>query len=89
MVQKGASTLFQVQVEWSEKAPSLVTWEEVLDLHRRFPTHASWGQAAFQGRGSVRTISTGACRRKAARGRRADATVGRPTTEKPSTVKLG
>lgn len=34
-LQKGSSSLFQIQVQWSGYPPSLVTWEEVHDLKRR------------------------------------------------------
>lgn len=54
MICKGSSTLFQIQVQWSRLPSMLTTWEEVVDLRRRFPQSAAWGQAAFQGGENVR-----------------------------------
>jgi len=53
-LQKGSSSLFQVQVQWSHLPESMTTWEEVSDLRRRYPTSPVWGQAGFQGGASVR-----------------------------------
>ncbi|XP_066317156.1 uncharacterized protein [Miscanthus floridulus] len=82
MIQKGASTLSQIQVRWSEQAPTLLTWEEATDLRRRFPNHSAWGQPAFQGRGNVRNGKGKARKRRAV-------TIGRPTTEKLAAVSVG
>ena len=54
MVKKGASNLSQIKVQWSRLPASLATWEEASDLRHRFPTCATWGQAAFRGEGNVR-----------------------------------
>jgi hypothetical protein len=35
---------------------SLTTWEEAIDLRRRYPTSPAWGQAGFQGGGNVRIV---------------------------------
>jgi hypothetical protein len=74
MVKRGASTISQIQVKWQLREAGLITWEEVFDLRRRFPNHTAWGQAAFQGRGTVRAKA------KAFRVRRR-ATVGRLAIE--------
>lgn len=78
VVQKGASMISQIQVWWSACSPSLLTWEEAEDLHRRFPKSPAWGQAGFQGRGNVR-----ATKRKVRR-LKPDA---RPTTEVKSNAR--
>ncbi|XP_073357838.1 uncharacterized protein [Aegilops tauschii subsp. strangulata] len=36
-------------VRWSELPPSLATWEDPVELRRRFPSTTAWGQAATQG----------------------------------------
>ena len=82
MIQKGASTLSQIQVRWSEQAPTLLTWEEATDLRRRFPNHAAWGQPAFQGRGNVRNGKGKARKWRVV-------TIGRPTMEKLAAVCVG
>lgn len=51
MIQKGASSVAQVQVHWSSLPASMTTWEEVQDLRRRFPTSPTWGQAVCQEEG--------------------------------------
>ncbi|CAN6326944.1 unnamed protein product [Urochloa humidicola] len=52
--QNGGSTATRVLVQWN--VPSqMQTWEDVQDLHRRFPTASAWGQADFQG---GRTVTT-------------------------------
>jgi hypothetical protein len=54
MVQKGATMLSQIKVQWSGLSASLTTWEEASDLRWHFPSCAAWGQAAFRGWGNVR-----------------------------------
>lgn len=48
MVRKGSSSLFQVQVLWSGLPSTLMTWEEISDLRRQYPSSPAWGQASFQ-----------------------------------------
>lgn len=55
MVRKGASTISQIQVQWSDSPRSMLIWEEIEDLHRRFPTSPARGQVGFRGGGNVRT----------------------------------
>ncbi|XP_037473923.1 uncharacterized protein LOC119349941 [Triticum dicoccoides] len=40
-------------VRWSGLPPSLATWEDPVELRRRFPSTAAWGQAATQGGANV------------------------------------
>lgn len=46
VIQRGASTIAQVHVRWFGCSPTLLTWEEVYDLRRRFPDNlgTSWIQ---------------------------------------------
>ena len=53
-LQKGSSTLFQIQVQWDGALKNMFTWEEANDLYRCFPSSPSWGQAGIQGGGNVR-----------------------------------
>ena len=55
MIQKGASTVCQIRVQWSGCSGNILTWEEAEDLHRRFPQSPAWGQEGFRGGGNVRT----------------------------------
>jgi len=56
LVTRGSSCLSEVLVSWSGLPAALTTWEEVIDVHRRFPTAPTWGQAGIQGGGSVTTL---------------------------------
>ena len=40
-----ADGLSQVLVQWSGMPATLVTWEDALLLHQRFPRTPAWGQA--------------------------------------------
>jgi len=40
-------------VHWDGQPPSMVTWEDVADMKRRFPT--AWGQAVAKAGGNVMT----------------------------------
>lgn len=51
--QKGPVAVSQVLVQWSGQPESLATWEDFDELKQRFPLSPAWGQASFQGRGSV------------------------------------
>ena len=53
-LQKGASSIAQILVQWNSLPASLTTWEEVEDMKRRFPTCPAWGQAVSQGGRNVR-----------------------------------
>jgi hypothetical protein len=53
MIQKGASSVAQVQVHWSSLPASMTTWEEVQDLRHRFPTSPTWGQVVCQEEGPL------------------------------------
>jgi hypothetical protein len=55
VIQKGAGSISQIQVRWSDHPETLHTWEEATDLRRHFPQCSAWGQAEFQGKGNVRT----------------------------------
>ncbi|CAD6247668.1 unnamed protein product [Miscanthus lutarioriparius] len=46
----------QVLVKWNNLPPSLATWEDYEALRQELPRAAAWGQAAFQGRGSVSSV---------------------------------
>lgn len=43
-------------VQWSELPPSMATWEDPVELRRRFPSTAAWGQAAAQGGENVTRV---------------------------------
>lgn len=53
VVHSSASPKSQLLVHWDILPTSLATWEEIHDLCRYFPEAPAWGQAGFQGRGSV------------------------------------
>lgn len=57
MVRMGSSSILQVQIQREGLPPSLLTWEEVSDLRRRYPTSPAWGQAGFEEGANVRTLS--------------------------------
>ena len=45
VITTGNSSIHQLLIHWSELPPALATWEENLDVHRRFPDAPAWGQA--------------------------------------------
>ena len=49
----GTAVVPQGLIHWSGQPESLATWEDLEELHQRFPRAPAWGQAGFQGRGSV------------------------------------
>lgn len=55
---RGLSLVPQALIQWSGQPESLATWEDVEELHQRFPRAAAWGQAAFQGKESVSITAT-------------------------------
>lgn len=55
-VQKGSSTITKLLVQWSDQPAALATWEEIHDLHRRYPDAPACGQAVFRGGGSLMTL---------------------------------
>lgn len=62
LVAQNSSSVSQVLVQWSDLPTSLATWEEINDLRHHFPDAPAWGQAGFQGGGSVMSLVTkGAC----------------------------
>lgn len=54
--QKGNLAVSQVLIQWSGQPESLATWEDFDELKQRFPGSSAWGQASFQGRGSVSDV---------------------------------
>jgi len=48
LLRSGASTKTQLLIQWAGIPSALATWEEIQDLHWRFPATAVWGQPAFQ-----------------------------------------
>lgn len=76
ILKKEASMLSQIQVRWAGLPHSLTTWEEAVDLRRRFPGCAAWGQAAFRGGGNV-SVSK--------RHRRSKSTIGHPAIASATT----
>lgn len=69
----GASSVTQILVRWKDLPSSLTTWEEVEDLHRRYPRCPAWGQAGSQEGGNVKT--------KTRREKRTSCTVARPASQ--------
>ena len=53
VVFRGGRQVPQVHVRWSQSDEALATWEDEDSLRARFPAAAAWGQAAYQGRGTV------------------------------------
>jgi hypothetical protein len=51
-----ATSIPQVLIQWSGQPDTLATWEDFEALKQRFPKAPPWGQAAYQGRGSVNTV---------------------------------
>ena len=70
VIQKGATSLAQIQVRCSGCSPTLLTWEEVHDLRRKSPDSPAWGQAGFQAGRNVRIR----------KGNTAQVAIGRPAT---------
>lgn len=66
MCRKGASSVAQILVQWSDTTVSLPTWEESEDLHCHFSNYQACGQASFHEEGYVRTrpAKSGKSRRK-------------------------
>jgi hypothetical protein len=50
---RGHRMISQGLVHWSGAPEEQATWEDLEDLHRRFPQAPAWGQAGFQGEGIV------------------------------------
>jgi hypothetical protein len=48
-IKHGRGYIKQALVEWSGLPSTLRTWEPEVELRRRFPLAAAWGQAALQG----------------------------------------
>ena len=44
----------RVKVQWTGMSTELATWEDEVDLRRRFPDAPAWGHASSQGGGNVR-----------------------------------
>lgn len=51
---KGNNPVDQVLTQWSNTATTDATWEDLEDLHTRFPDALAWGQANLQGKRIVR-----------------------------------
>ena len=75
LVPHGTSRIQQVLVKWNNLPPSLATWEDYDALRQEFPRPAAWGQATFQGRGSVSSVPAQAAASSSEDG---------PATSKPS-----
>ena len=56
-ISTGSSPKHQVLIQWEGLPSSRATWEESLDVQRRFPSAPTWGQVGFKGRGNVKTCS--------------------------------
>ncbi|WVZ61926.1 hypothetical protein U9M48_011733 [Paspalum notatum var. saurae] len=50
---RGNSVVSQVLVRWTSLPDSMATWDEEIDLRRRYPKAPAWGQAGIQGEGYV------------------------------------
>jgi hypothetical protein len=55
LTKRGNATVTQVPVKWNSLAEELATWEDYYVVRERFPLAPAWGQAKFQGGGSVTT----------------------------------
>lgn len=53
----GASLKTKLLIQWSGLPEAWTTWEELHDVHQRFPDAPAWGQAGFSVGGSVMTQS--------------------------------
>ena len=80
--QKGPVTVSQGLIQWSDQPDSLATWEDLEELHQRFPRAPAWGQAGFQGRGSVSRPSPATSAHDTTREEEAQT---RPRARRPST----
>lgn len=56
--QKGNKVVPQGLIQWSDQAETLATWEDLDELHQRFPRAPAWGQAVFQEKGNVTTSTS-------------------------------
>jgi hypothetical protein len=59
LVKKDNASYLQVLIKWSSMPASMATWEDWTVLWERYPDAAAWGQAAFQGDGSVTPVPPG------------------------------
>lgn len=50
---RGHVSVPQGLIQWSDQPDALATWEDLDELKQRFPRAPAWGQAGFQGAGSV------------------------------------
>lgn len=50
---KGNSMIEEGRIQWSGSLADNPKWEDLPDLRSRFPRAPAWGQAVFQGKGSV------------------------------------
>jgi hypothetical protein len=57
LVARGRKYVMHVLVKWSSLPAMLATWEDLEALKQSFPAALTWGQAAYKGRGSVRTTA--------------------------------
>jgi hypothetical protein len=55
LIPKAGSTLSCIHVKWGPPGKELVTYEDEVDLQRRFPSAPAWGQAGFLAGGNVMT----------------------------------
>ncbi len=59
LIRKGSKMVVQVQILWSGEEPRAITWENLQEMRRRFPTSEAWGQASSQrGENVTESIST-------------------------------
>ena len=55
----GNSTVALIHVQWTGLPNSWLTWENKLRLMAEYPNAPTWGQAASQGEGNVKTKDMG------------------------------
>ena len=53
VVHRGADSLIQVLVKWSDAPGEMATWEDKVTLRQKFPRAPAWGQAASKAGGIV------------------------------------
>lgn len=53
LIRRGAKTVKQVLIQWTDSPASLATWEYKQAIQQRFPLAPAWGQAVFEGGGDV------------------------------------
>ena len=58
IIQKGAHSVTQGLIKWSQLPSSLSTWEDLDYLRQQFPRAAVWGHPGAQGRGDVTAPSS-------------------------------